>query len=106
MAVGTDFDKIALAVVLSQRAHDLRQNFLTPPLLPTTTTNDTSANQNGNIKTPVEEESKNDEVVDNNSFIISNPLANISAPGTPSTERKNSPSASSYNLMVKVVPYS
>jgi hypothetical protein len=100
VTVGTEFDKIALALVLSQRAHDLRQNFLAPPLMPATTNE--STHQNGNIKS--EEEIKNEDSVDNNSFVISNPLANISAPGTPSTERKTS--ASSYNLMVKVVPYS
>ncbi|KAI6184416.1 G-PROTEIN-RECEP-F1-2 domain-containing protein [Aphelenchoides bicaudatus] len=102
MAVGTDFDKIALALVLSQRAHDLRQNFLTPAL---TTNNDGALHQNGSIKSADEEEvPKKDVDADNNSFIIANPLANVSAPATPSTERKASPSNSSYNLMVKVAP--
>ena len=100
MTLGTDFDKIALAVVLSQRTRDLQQNFLVVP---------NSEQDQQNDKSPVVEESNNVEA-ENNSFIISNPLANVSAPNTPLAERKSLPIApssnSSYNLMVKVVPYS
>lgn len=61
-------------MALSQRAHELlHQN---------TKTNDVPLNKS-------------------ESFIIANPLANVSAPPSPSSERKES-----YNLMVKVVPSS
>lgn len=104
VTVGTDFDKIALAVVLSQRAtSDPRQNIL---VLPNAAPSGPK-HQNGSVKSLIEEPTAED--IENRSFIIENPypLADISTPGTPNTGRKSShsPSNSSYNLMVKVVPY-
>jgi hypothetical protein len=103
--LGTDFDKVALAVVLSQRARDLHQNFLTPTMNNEVEANDTIIHKNGSIKSIKNGDTKKSS---NESFIISNPLANISVPSTPTTDQKNlSPNASSaHNLVVKVVPYS
>lgn len=116
--VGTEFDKIALALVLSQRAKDLRENFLAVPSdgaqPPAENTTD---HQNGDVKSQTTK--KETDVNDNNSFIIANPLANVSPATTPTNEHKSLPSnnnnndissssssSKQQNMVVKLVPYS
>lgn len=113
--LGTDFDKVALALVLSQRARDLHQTFLSPTMNNANEVSNISLQKNGSIKSiksakSIKNGDTKKDVNENDSFIISNPLANISTPATPTTDQKNlSPNASpAYNYgksMVKVVPY-
>jgi hypothetical protein len=100
IALGTDFDKIALAVVLSQRAKDLQQSFLVPSLGSAPSTKEHQNGKEEDINQNIDED-----VNENSSFIIANPLANVSDPSTPTSEHKPSNNNNNSSLMVKLVPY-